>query len=663
MGKKASLRWDLDYDLEEEYDNDADDDYDYDCWVDDGEDTSIDEQNGKSFPNSSRTPISKVSSRKSTALARAKTIHGTFGNRMPSDLGSHSASSIKVYHKSTGRPIEHLILDHGYESILYHLASFLSIRSISALSCVNKRLEETLRHHTLYTKGSPLLIPCLKACPLSATIGNLATFSLSRALALESTLFQKTKTLSRERTLVEMGSIDQSGQVVFCRWSDGGSRLVYLSKQGKLVTHLMSSPKLNQQSREFQSMHPRELYKHDECLGILSSDTSGQLCSVVWMPATGIRRYTLTTSSIDFQRKIMWQLDIDHPKSVGATFTFGTSFHHRRPSIKFSTTGDSIILYFMHKFGVYEAQTGNCVWEHDLAKEFQNWHAWTVHDDFVVAITAKKRKIIIYSLTHKTLVACGTAPKRDGSSKNASMPSKPPQADPESKIPQIQIFDDRVWFTRYPHLYCTGGIFRRLQKFLGKFGSINTLTSSATPSRIQPLPIRKVHTVTALNNSKVLLQRHGPRLYLADGSLIKIFGGQLRSQNMDETRVLEPRQVLSAEGTVDFLQADSMKLVCGISDEKRCRIEVFLLPDLPTDRNTLYHSVFVKNAAVFCNRYRYQSIQFVRGRLLVSFRKTSEDSLSVSRSGFPYSTGLSSGCRSLGKSKIRIFHLFQDWQD
>ncbi len=110
MGKKASLNFDLDYDLDD--------------WDDDHTDEEIRfrPKSVKSVPKRVVKPQFKRSS---------STIHGC----------SNSQIAVKLYQKrplGMVSPFRTMLLN-GHDSMVLHIAALLGIRSISALSCANNK--------------------------------------------------------------------------------------------------------------------------------------------------------------------------------------------------------------------------------------------------------------------------------------------------------------------------------------------------------------------------------------------------------------------------------------------------------------------------------------------------------------------------------------------
>jgi len=117
------------------------------------------------------------------------------------------------------------------------------------------------------------------------------------------------------------------------------------------------------------------------------------------------------------------------------------------------------------------------------------------------------------------------------------------------------------------------------------------------------------------------------------------------------------------------LQAESTKIVCGIQDHKRHKIEIFLRPEFAAvaagnnrKKNShallLYHSVLIKNASVFLDRFQFRHVEFQGGKLLVE----SQRAASSFGGGGGNSCNYSSAAPGLQESKLQVFHLF-DWDD
>ena len=226
-GKKASRKLHLNYDLDDVHG--GGDDYYYDYCSDDDYERNADEDRIQ-YSNSPGPPIQQPSPRgqrhKSIEKPVVKLFHNKtqnqndFANTNPQKKDAPppmipTRNVVRLCHKRLlGKPFSTVLLEGGHESVLLHIASFLDLRSISALSCTNKCWHQTLANPNLYCSCSVMMLPCMKACPLPSAFCNSSAGGTSssvriRSLALESTLFRtqhNSKPISRDKTLHEVFS-------------------------------------------------------------------------------------------------------------------------------------------------------------------------------------------------------------------------------------------------------------------------------------------------------------------------------------------------------------------------------------------------------------------------------------------------------------------------
>lgn len=563
------------------------------------------------------------------------------------------------YRRPVGKPFSTLLLDYGHESILLHIASFLAIRSISALSCVSQRLDKILAEDALYCQASSMALPCMKegpAIPLSISGSRRA-----RSLALESTLFWKSHNQSRERSLTNILTIPHRvGSMLDSRLSMYGNAVTYTTDNGDILSCRLSnasqvtSSNHHQQGASIYSKPTisKRLFPKDS-LGVISSCCAGVHRAVLYMPSNGLRRYVLSVGSItnSSTNGINWQRDIIQTSTSSSPGccsqplppkALSGHISRQRYSVKIDALGRWVIVAFKNHVAVFSGSDGSVAWEFSLEKEHQDWYTWILHGRYIVAITSSRKHLLIYSLELRRRVASGQMPpkqhrRRGQRSSNSNLQ--------EGQVPTILVCGERVWWVQHFNLICTGCIFRRLDRQC-------TQTTADEQIIAKELRIKQFHVVALLRNEQPILKDYRETIFVADGDLIKIFKPERLASvlsSFGKCATIDPCLVLSAEGTINFLQADSTKIVCGVnSGKKKLRIEVFMRPEVAFDSRSLYHSVFVKNASVFCDRYEYRNIEFRGRRLLVELSKTSD------------CTYLANGAQVVQKSQLHIYNLF-DW--
>ena len=641
MGKKASRKICLEYDLEESdgYFGASDHEYEADGCV---------PQSRSKGRSSRRAAPSKLNEKTiSNVPSPSKSTDATTRNGIPAFAVNVIKS--RLYHRrQLGRPFSTLLLDRGHEAVILHIASFLGLRSISAWSCTNRALDSVLANPALYCKSnSTLLLPCMKIAALSASTGIRA-----RALALESTLFRKRGTTpSRERSLHSVLTIPhKAGSMLESKLSMYGSTVSCMSNDGEISQYKLSSYPPNTNTRNNPqgvcSSKPshRKRFIRKDCLGdILSSFSSSRYGAVLCIPSTGLRKYVLAVTSVN-SSIVSWQSDIQPSilASVGgriSSLAVCSSMTGRRHCVKIDAMNRWVIVVFRNYLLVFSLQKGELLWNIVLSKEHQDWLVWTIHDHYIVALTANQRQLLMYCLDRQCLVASGRIPfKKGGESLSGS---------DSFSAPALVVYGKRVWFTKQRILYCTGCILRRLDR-----SKEDSKTSEAPPQ----LQIKRFNEVDVLNADTSILQVFDGTLFLTNGNLIKIYQDNSVidhsiGKSLESTIKIEPSHVLCTEGSITFLQADSTKIICGIRDDKKNRIEVLLRPEVASDNTAFYHSVFIKNATVFCDRYDFQNIEFRGGRLLVEFAKSSD--------GAGY---YANGVQHSQQSELRLYDLF-DWDE
>lgn len=608
MGKKASLKVNLGYYL------DGDDE---DYWDDDNDRLS-----------QARRPVRReqaVSKPASCRTSHQTTIYGIKQRRGTTKNFESSRKLHLYYRRPDGRPFQTLILDHVHDCVLQYMAAFWTIREISAVSCVNQRLHQIFANPLMYAQNSPLLLPCMKDCPLPP----LSDPQLARSLALEaSMLFQKPSNGSREISLRQLQHISDCGRLVESRLSRSGSHMVCLLEDGSLQQYPVAS--------QFSATRSTQQILPNDCLGILASCMTQSYCAILSMPSTGIRRYIVSVGSVDIRRST-WHQDLVLPPADGISLV-GSSSH----GLQIKMDGERLMVVVKNHLWVLSLGTGEILWNHSIVPP--GWHAWTTHKTYVIAMSEGKGKneLRVYCMQRKCLVAQGsvhaTSKRQQQDSHNVAI---------SSISPFVKVFSDRIWFVYRRQVYSTGCIFRRLDRQWEK--NVHFGINRAVPE--QALRIKQLNPVATLNSSQPLLCDHGNLLYLADGSLIKIF----TSSQFDDLgfECWRPSHVLCAEGTVTSLQADRTKVVCTISTEKKQRVEIFWHPRLTLTGCTtvgVNHSVCIKNAEVFWNRQELQQVDFQRGRLLVASSRTSQ--------AYPYyTTHLTATAR---QGQLRVFSLIKE---
>jgi len=173
-GKKASRKLHLNYDLDDV--QGGGDDYYYDYCSDDdyernGEEDRIQCSNSPGLAIKQPSPHGQR--KESIEKPVVKSFHNNtqnhndFANTNPQKKDAPppmipTRNVVRLYHKRPrGKHFSTVLLEGGHESALLHIASFLDLRSISALSCTNKCWHQTLANPNLYCSCSVMLLPCV----------------------------------------------------------------------------------------------------------------------------------------------------------------------------------------------------------------------------------------------------------------------------------------------------------------------------------------------------------------------------------------------------------------------------------------------------------------------------------------------------------------------
>ena len=645
MSKKASRKFYLNVDLD-----DVERDYYEDLyyWNDDDE-TEEDQHNHKCTNVSGRQKKADKKTVKSPKRLLVNSNKESANSKSSLACSSHfkdTTPQIKLYHKrQLGRPFSNLLLDRGHESVLFVIASFLGMRSISALSCTNKCWERMLANSDLYCQQksscAPLLLPCCtrKNIPLSSSCAS----EVARSLALESTLFSKEKSQKRNRTLREAFAISPAQlSILESKLSNYGSTVTYLTNRGKVVSYKLSN-NFSKNNVNIKPILSRQMVPRD-CseIEIISSFCSSKYCAILFMPSTGVRRYTLSVVALDSSAIMAnWQHDfLSNPALNSTSLAITLAIHG--PSRYFSVKMDSdhqwvAVVFRCHLF-VFSLSDSNLVWEHVLSsKECQDWDTWVFHKRYIIATAGSSRRysrqvLMIYCVDSKRLVALGRTPQHNSSVYNRQN---------DASLPPIIVHKGRIYFACQYLLRCTGLIFRRLDRTKA------ATTTDDTVTNVPVLQIKQLYVLKQLADIKLqqptLLAQFNDAVYLTNGNLVETW----QDVCIENTKpVFTSYQVLSADGIITSLQVDSTKIVCGIKDERKHRIEIFLRPEVAAAvNNALYYSVFVKSASVFLDRFQFRNVEFQGGRLLIETQRPPVGSTILAQ-----------------ESRIQIFDLF-DWDD
>jgi hypothetical protein len=604
MGKKASLKLNLGYDLEDNNAFDVDWEDDLDC-----------------YKKKKEGSVQKVKTRVATTTATATSQPSIHGNR------NSQFFSVKLFHKRPrGSPFSALLLLQG-QDILLHVAQYLRLRSIASLSCSCRQVSQILSHESLYCGGQPdiistgdeALLPCMRGMSLP----KLAKPQLARRTAIESTIFYR-QNGGRDRNFLLVESIHPPPDTTIhqCFLSKPGTRLFYLTGSGELITHIIPSTTKNVASCKGSNRNTATTttQRIPGCNNVLSSAVSpdGSQCAILSMPGTGIRRYTLTLLQIgDKSKPPLWQDDIV------PSYHLRSTKNSRPPSVQFHENW--IVVVVTGQCSVFDAEQRALHWEFPLERHEQPWYAWTIHEDYIIALGGGSKKgLFLYDVRLQRLVGQGSLPPINTYS----------TVDLVQQAPQLVVCQDRIWLARYPKVICTGSILRRLRQ---RQSSQNT-----TSPHDGVLKIRKVILVTELSSRLPLLccsgigDHHNNKndtILLADGNVIKIYidgGNDEEGSSLwnNAPNGIQPSRIICAEGPIEHLRADSTKIICGIRDDKKRRMEILRLVDTANESSSLLeHSVFVKNAAVFLDRHTMDSVDYKvnSGKLLVVYASNRGD--------------------------------------
>ena len=254
------------------------------------------------------------------------------------------------------------------------------MRDISAVSCVNRRLHQTLASASLYTQSSRLLLPCLKESPLPP----LSQPRLARSLALEaSVLFQRRPKSngSREKALRQVQHIPDGGRIIQSILLKSGSHIACLLEDGSMCQYHVAS----ESTTPFSKRHVLP----EGCLGVLASLLIPSYCAILSMPSTGMRRYVVSVARTDnssstYKSCGTWQQDLILPSTSGSVSLVASSCYKPRLQV----SGKRLVAVVRtHMWVLSLTNHGQVIW--DRAIDAPGWHAWTIHENFVVALTGR----------------------------------------------------------------------------------------------------------------------------------------------------------------------------------------------------------------------------------------------------------------------------------
>lgn len=577
MGKKASLKVDVDFYV-------------------DGYGDFWDDEDRLLVPR--QQSLASIGKRPSSAVRKLATVHGTL--KGSKNNGSTNTPGLKNYHKKpAGRPFSKLLLEHGHDVLIYHLAAFLEIRDITALSCVNRQLEKCLSNEKLYYSKSTILLPCMRACP----VPRLKIPRLARALAFEyATLFRlEPGSMTRERKVKQLANILCEGSIVKAHLSASASKIAYLLDNGRLQVHSLDRPKETVSTPAMT----KELVDSAE---IFAAYFTNHHCVVLAMPLAGTRRLqvSLGSTSSTMTRKD-WKRDLMLPIP---TIRGSCKWASQAPRMAIDEHRRYIIVTASGYFWVLSFLDGNVIWETDVE---HRWQSLTLHKGYLVVTAGKGKKkqhLFIYSIEQQRLVASGYMPTEGLQRNKAVLPSEMDVA--HGAPPDLFVYADRIWITFRRRLICTGCIFRRLR-------SMGSTDEDCVP---QILRIKLFHRIADLQSNTAQANVFRGAIYVTERNLVKIYrGGDL--DLLEAQGDLTPRHVIAAHGEVEHIHVDGTKIICTISTDVKHRVEVFLNPEiLAPDRGdgahgTTMHSIEIKTARVFRNQYELEDASYVNGRLLL----------------------------------------------
>ena len=564
MGKKASLKIDMGYDIDE---------LDYF-----EQDFGNEDEEGDKFSTQKQQKSPKVVSMVTTQKTKFS-------------KSSAAALSVKIYQQrpiGMASPFLSLILSNGHDMLVVQMAGFLNLRSIGAFGCVNKAVNQMLKADVLY---HPSILPCIKH-----TLPNTSVPGMARRLAMESPLFRKYNT-SNNDNIVHRNRILQChivhselGTTFTHSILSGRNRVITISNSGEIVLHNCSK---NSSRLVIHPVGPNVF---------LASAIHSKCCALLTMPAFGVRRYILSLFSTNRHHKveILWQYEILVPNSFGRTQLSNPSM------IQFDSDADDssakyVAVTVSNKVCVFTVNDGSLLWEHALEKQHRSWNAWRIHNRQYLVAYAKKKSLLIFDIEQKRLVASGRIPLQTK--------KQPPRSSHNVNCP-IQIFQDCIWISCCPELLCTGSIFKRLER----------QQKLQQPVETPPiLSIKKFQSVLSLTSTESIFRCYNRRLYVANGNVIRIYNNDNNTRHDD---IPQPCQTLCTEATIEHFEVkDSIKIICAIQDGKKRSIEV--LQQLQTN-SSMWDSVLVKNAAIFCDRYQIHSLECRGNRLLVSYTRGEE---------------------------------------
>eukprot|EP00562_Extubocellulus_spinifer_P015213 CAMPEP_0178564882 /NCGR_PEP_ID=MMETSP0697-20121206/13864_1 /TAXON_ID=265572 /ORGANISM="Extubocellulus spinifer, Strain CCMP396" /LENGTH=616 /DNA_ID=CAMNT_0020198449 /DNA_START=177 /DNA_END=2027 /DNA_ORIENTATION=+ len=565
MGKKASLKHDVSF---ESYANEFQD-YD-DEWDDDDE--------------GERYVCSHVAAPKFIASRNAKKIPSTTNRKREAAAGtlnaigsSSSKGSFSVlppmtmlrYYKRDPRLRITTIID---ANSLVHVATYLNLRSVSALCCTCRLIDDLLSADYLYCRessmgtsgiNSNLMLPCVtklsNILPLSTSNGKPRSKGIARLFTHESELIfgatlqnvpPDTDTAAilaaRNRNYAVAGHIRYKNEVNNVHLFGSGSVAVVTSACEIFVFSIETSAKAKERSTPAKSS-----FTPPSCDILLDSVVHSER-NILALLSTVPKGSRYLLSLLKLPRHRGDGPDLISQCKLPPINLFLSS--KSKPIVQFNADGSRILFGTTEKCFVAHTSLETSIMYSPHQRQFSSL---TLHDRFLFCV--RNRTISIYDVTKDDEpIACG-------------------QISSEYDKPEsIFLFGGRLWMMCSRQLLCTPRILQNLKK-------VSACGGVREGARTSSFNVVIAHAFSFDSSDNRCVWKEENNLYVSSGQKVRVF---------DRRDVSSPFLV-TANAEITSIFADTTKLICSTKHPNRRsgRIEIF---PIDTATRTVFRSVFVR---------------------------------------------------------------------
>lgn len=608
MGKKASLKHDVSYESYDDEFQDYDDEWD----GDDGE----------------RYICSHVAAPKYIASRNAKRIPSTTNRRREAAAGTLNAigsssskgsfsvlapiTTLRYYNRDPRLRITTIINTNS----LVHVATYLNLRSVSALCCTCRLIDDLLSADYLYCLESSMsmsginismVLPCVtklsNILPLATSNGKPRPKGIARLFTHESDLIfgatlQNVPTdtgtaailAARNRNYAVAGHIRYKNEVDNVHLFSSGSVAV-VTNACEIFVYLMKTSAKERSTPAKSSFTPPSC---DILLGSAVHSERNMLALLSTVPKGS--RYLLSLLKLPRHRGD--GPDLISQCKLPPTNLFLSS--KSKPIIQFNADGSRILFGTTEECFVAHTSFETSIMYSPRQRQFSSL---TLHDRFLFCV--RNRTISIYDVTKDDEpIACGQI---------SSEYDKP-----ESMF----LFGGRLWMMCSRQLLCTPRILQNLNKFSACGGVRERAYTSSFNVVI-------AHAFSFDTSDNRYVWKEENNLYVSSGQKVRVF---------DRRDVSSPFLV-TANAEITSIFADTTKLICTTKHPNRRsgRIEIF---PIDTATRTVFRSVFVRKT--FLSSHVMSNVK-TDGRLLSVSYSYDEEASSKSYGG-----------------EVQIFDLLQD---